>query len=430
MTLSPSSPTTARNVGEGYVMKIKRFRASLMAIGLALALAGGAQAAPRGAAGDAFYVPPTPLPKGEKGSVIQARALSGTMALPSAAKNLLVLYQSEDPKGAPVAISGTISIPKGKPPTGGWPVITWTHGTVGLAAVCGPSRDTAKGPEHEYIAAIRPLLDAFVAKGYAVVATDYQGLGIAGFHPFFQGVPNGKNALDLLRAARTLEPAIGTRYAVMGHSQGGQADLFTAAIGPDYAPEFQLVGNVAMAPGANMAGRFDAVRLSDKTELAVPYVLYALHSFSTTDPAIDLARILTPQALAHMADLQKGCMTRTLTQGYWSTAVAKDQFLPKPDVTALLKVAAQNEPGTLKISAPTLLMQGTADVTVRPQDTDAVARDLCVKGNALTYKTFPKTDHDGVMKAGADDALAFLSDRFAGKPAASNCSDLPRAAAK
>ncbi len=64
------------------------------------------------------------------------------MALPSAAKNLLVLYQSEDPKGAPVAVSGTISIPKGKPPAGGWPVITWTHGTVGLAAVCGPSRDT------------------------------------------------------------------------------------------------------------------------------------------------------------------------------------------------------------------------------------------------------------------------------------------------
>ena len=85
-------------------------------------------------------------------------------------------------------------------------MITWTHGTTGLNAICAPSRDTANGPEHEYIETIRTLLDGFVTKGYAVVATDYAGLGIAGFHPFLQGVPTGRNALDMLRAARAIEP--------------------------------------------------------------------------------------------------------------------------------------------------------------------------------------------------------------------------------
>lgn len=411
-------------------MRLRRLSLSIMVLaGMACAFAGGASAAAtQGPGGDAFYVPPSPLPDGPKGSVVWARGLMGTMALPSAARNTLVLYRSQDPSGAPVAVSGTISIPKGTAPAGGWPVITWTHGTTGLAAICGPSRDTPTGPEHPYIADIQALLDQFVAKGYAVVATDYQGLGVAGFHPFLQGVPNAKNALDMLRAAREVEPDIGTKYAVMGHSQGGQADLFTAAEGPTYAPEFQLVGNVAMAPGTHIAERLAALRASDKVELALPYGLYVLHSYSTTDKSIDVGRILTAKAQPHLAELMNGCMTQALTDSYWATAPAKAQFLPNPDLTAFLKMAAQNEPGTLTISAPTLVMQGTADKTVRPQDTDMAVRDLCAKGNVVEYKTFSGKDHDGVMVAGAGDALAFVADRFAGKPITGNCSALPKAA--
>lgn len=392
-----------------------------------VAACGAAMAAAPGPDGDAFYVPPSPLPEGPSGSVIWSRPFTGTMALPSAARNLLVLYRSEGPAGAPVAVSGTLSIPKGEPPAGGWPVLTWTHGTVGLAAICGPSRDTAQGPEHEYIAAIQPLLDKAVAGGYAVVATDYQGLGVEGFHPFFQGVPNARNALDIIRAAREIEPSVGTTYAVMGHSQGGQADLFTAATGPSYAPEFKLVGNVAMAPGSNIKGRLDAVRTSAKTELALPYVLYVLTSYAHVDPVIDIARILTGEAKSHLPDLHKGCMTAALTKGYWSTAIARDQFQPEPDLSAFLAMGKRNEPGTLDIKVPTLILQGTGDQTVRPPDTDMLARELCAKGNVLTYKVFPGESHDGVMAAGAADALAFLADRFAGKPAAGNCGDLPRA---
>lgn len=403
-----------------------------LVLGFALALASipafADAAIKQGPGGDAFYMPPSPLPDGGNGSVIWVRKLSGTMALPSAERNLLVLYRSEDPKGGPVAVSGTVSIPKGTPPEGGWPVITWTHGTTGLAAICGPSRDTPNGPEHPYIAAIQPLLDGFVAKGYAVVATDYQGLGVAGFHPFFQGVPNAKNALDMLRAARALEPAIGTKYAVMGHSQGGQADLFTAATGPSYAPDFQLVGNIAFAPGSHLAERLAAVRASDKVELALPYVLYVLRSYSVTDPSIDLARILAPKAVGHMGDLEIGCMSRALTDGYWSAAIAKDQFLANPDLAAFLKMAAQNEPGALSIPVPALVMQGTGDVTVRPKDTDGMVRDLCAKGNEVLYKTFDGVSHDGVMASGLPDALAFMADRFAGKPAPGNCANPPRAA--
>ena len=411
-------------------MKMRQFAVVLALSAITVAgIPAAGFGAPEGPDGDAFYMPPVPLPAGANGSVIWSRPFAGTMALPSAARNLLVLYLSEDPSGKPVAVSGTVALPKAEPPAGGWPVLAWTHGTVGLAAICGPSRDTANGPEHAYISDIQSLLNRAVAAGYAVVATDYQGLGVDVFQPFFQGGPNARNALDMIRAAREIEPRIGTAYAVMGHSQGGQADLFTAAIGPTYAPEFRLVGNVAMAPGSNIKGRLDAVRGSAKVELAVPYVLYVLTSYAHVDPRIDLSRILTPEARAHLPDLHNGCMTAALTRGYWSTAIARDQFQANPDLAAFLEMGARNEPGALAISVPTLILQGTGDETVRPPDTDILARDLCSKGVPLTYKVFPGQSHDGVMAAGAADAFGFIADRFAGKSATSNCADLPSAAA-
>jgi pimeloyl-ACP methyl ester carboxylesterase len=400
--------------------------AGLAALGL---LAAGAARAEDGPKGLAFYDIPVPVTAKEPGAVIRARALEGTMALPSAARNHLVMYVSRDPAGQPVAVTGTVSVPEGTPPDGGWPVVVWTHGTTGLAGVCGPSRDDATGPEHGYIEVIRELLDQVVAAGYAVVATDYQGLGTGGFHPFLQGVPNAWNALDSLRAGRALEPDIGARYAVMGHSQGGHADLFTASLGPGDLTGFELVGNVAMAPGSQIADRIDLVRRSDKVELSLPYATYVLISYSTTHPEIALDRILAPSALVAIPELYDKCMTHALTTGFWSSAIAKDQFLTDADLTAFLDVAARNEPGALKIAVPTLILQGDADRTVFPSATDALATALCAGGNAVEYRVLAGADHDGAMSDGAGAALAFLAARFAGAAFAPNCAALPRAAA-
>lgn len=404
-------------------------KVSVCSLTLMLSAVSAASAAvPEGPAGDAFYTPPSTLPAGKRGSPVYARALDGTMRLPSAAKNTLLLYRSLDDKGRATVVSGTVSIPEGQAPAGGWPVINWTHGTTGLNEMCGPSRDTKKGPEHPYIEVISNFLDDFVKHGYAVVATDYQGLGVAGFHPFLQGVPNAHNALDMLRAARALEPQIGKRYAVVGHSQGGQADLFTAAQGPSYVPEFKLVGNVAFAPGSQIARRLESVMASDKTELSLPYVLYVLQSYAKTDPSIDLSRILTPQAIAHLPDLYEQCMTHALSTGYWASAIAKDQFVAKPDLKNFLKFSAKNEPGSLKISVPTLVVQGSADVTVFPATTDALARQLCARGNVMGYKVIAEADHEGSMVLGQTTALEWINARFAGKAATNECGALAEAA--
>lgn len=349
------------------------------------------------------------------------------MALPSAAANNLVLYRSTDAVGGTVAVSGTLSIPQGDPPRGGWPVIVWTHGTTGLAPACAPSRDTDTGPEHAYIAVIRELLDSFVRRGYAIVATDYEGLGVAGNHPFLQGVPTGRNALDMLRAGSAIEPKLGKNYMVVGHSQGGQVDLFAAAQGPTYVPEFKLLGNIAFAPGSQIMDRLKLVMTSGKTELSLPYVLYTLQSYARSNPKIDLKKILTPTALSHLPDLMQGCMTQALTSGYWSTAISRDQFVAKPDLRAFAAMAQKNEPGLLRIKAPTMIVQGRDDVTVMPEATDHAARELCARGNLLDYMPVAGADHDGSMVKGGADGLAFINARFRSVTGGTNCKALPKA---
>src|SRR5215475_12662321 len=91
-----------------------------------------------GPAGTRFYAPPKPLPRGAHGALIWARPLTGKAVL-KGARNELLLYRSQGVHGA-TAVSGTVAIPKGKPPRGGWPVIAWDHATVGLGDRCAPTR--------------------------------------------------------------------------------------------------------------------------------------------------------------------------------------------------------------------------------------------------------------------------------------------------
>jgi hypothetical protein len=44
---------------------------------------------------------------------------------------------------------------------------------------------------------------------------------------------------------------------------------------------------------------------------------------------------------------------------------------------------------------------------------------------ALSFRSYPGLDHDPTMTNSTPDQLAWIKDRFAGKPASSNCAALP-----
>src|SRR5688500_15112493 len=91
----------------------------------------------QGPAGAAFYKPPKQV-EGRHGTLIWARRQSGRDALNGRAR--LLLYRSTGVNGRPNAVSGSLTLPKGKAPKTGWPVISYAHGTTGSADACAPSR--------------------------------------------------------------------------------------------------------------------------------------------------------------------------------------------------------------------------------------------------------------------------------------------------
>lgn len=363
-----------------------------------------------------------------RGALISIRPLSSAAALPSAARNYVVLYNSRAPDDSDVTVSGTVAIPAGNPPAGGWPVITWTHGTTGLSDQCAPSNNTIDGPVYSYLSATQAMLNAFVRRGYVVVATDYQRFGGAGIQAYLVGIAEARSAIDIIRAARKVDLAIGTRYLAMGHSQGGQADLFTAAIGPDYAPEFTLLGNVAIAPASHIGELVQQVVIGLHPTPRLPIVTYVLQSYAAYYPGVALERILTPKALEHLSSTWDECIDARAS-GYWADSVPRRQFVAHPELEPLLKASAANEPGQLRIIAPTLLIQGTNDQTILTKATDALASDLCRVGNSITYRKYSDDSYEGVLAVAKADIEAWVDARFVGAKATSICNELPSAEA-
>ena len=70
-------------------------------------------------------------------------------------------------------------------------------------------------------------MNSWLKAGYAVVRTDYEGLGVPNVtHPYLIGVSEGRSVLDMVRAARKLDTTIGKNVVLAGHSQGGHAVLW------------------------------------------------------------------------------------------------------------------------------------------------------------------------------------------------------------
>ena len=392
--------------------------ATVLALALLAALPATASAAakpaklPAAPKGLRFYTPPKKLPA-KAGAVIWARKLTGAPALKSAAKNLLVLYRTTTATGKRTVASGVVSVPNGKAPKGGWPVITWTHATTGIADVCAPSRDSASSPTHADIDYVYPQLNAWLKRGWAIVRTDYQGLGTPGTHPYLVGAAAAHDAVDIIRAGRQLVPQLGRTWIAAGHSQGGHAALFTGALGPKYAPELKLRGVAAFAPASHISTIVGAAALiqSPGGSLSGTGALL-LAGAAAGDPAVNLKALLTPQAYALLPDVERRCLGQLSEPDSWGGVAPANLLAAGADRGALNAEIAANDPEKLHFTVPVLLLQGTADTSVYRSFTDGLDTSLVAGGADVTYKTYPGVDHYPLLAAAQADATAFFASRL------------------
>ena len=353
-----------------------------------------------------FYKPPKKLPR-RHGTVIWARKAGGLVPLANARYTKLVLYTSRTPQNRVVAVSGSVAVPKGKPPKGGWPVITWAHGTTGVADVCAPSRDFAGTPNPTGETYINGDLSAWLAAGYAVLRTDYQGLGTPGKHPYLIGKAEGRGVLDIVQAARELDPRIGKRYLISGHSQGGHAALFAAGEARKYVPKLRLRGTVAFAPASHILEQVPLLPALTSPSPLTALATLILDGASTQSRAIDVNQLLSDRVLPFYPLLQQQCLGRLAQSDELGGIPPSELVRSGADVSAVNPVLAAMNP-LVRSRAPIQIEQGDADTTVFKVFTDQLRDELIAAGNQVIYKTYPGVDHVGVVTTGEPDALAFF----------------------
>src|ERR1700754_3176238 len=190
-----------------------------------------------------FYDAPKSLLAGQPGTLVRQEVIDGA---PLGATAYRVLYRSTGMKEEPIFVSGVVIVPQGDPPPEGRPIVAWAHPTTGVTPLCAPSLAIFL---FQQIQGLR----SFVEHGYVVDATDYPGLGTPETHPYLVGDSEARAVLDSVRVASTMPGSGGgRRFTVWGHSQGGQAALFTGILAKTYAPELTLLGVAAAAPATDL----------------------------------------------------------------------------------------------------------------------------------------------------------------------------------
>jgi pimeloyl-ACP methyl ester carboxylesterase len=370
----------------------------------------GTATAPRGPNGLAFYNPPSNLPSGPHGTLIWQRPAGGLVPLTSAAQTKLVLYTSRTPQGAEDAVSGSVSIPKGKPPKGGWPVITYAHGTTGSADICAPSRVHTGAPAESLITYVDPELNAWVNAGYAVVRTDYQGLGTPGPHPYLIGKSEGRSVLDIVRAARDVFPGIGKRFLIAGHSQGGQAALFAAGEAASWTPNLNLKGTVSYAPASHLLTQAKALPALTTPSSLTALATMIVQGTTTASANVDPSKLLTPQVKQFYPLLDQTCLPQ-LAQTRRLGGIAPADMLTGANKAPIYRVLDAENPD-VTTAEPVFLAQGTADTTVFPQFTTSLSHELKALGDQVRYQQFHGVDHGGIVAAAEPDVLPWLEQRL------------------
>ena len=358
------------------------------------------------------YDVPDDLDEFGPGDVLAVEALPPVERLAGAVR-YRVLYASEDLGGQSVAVSGVVLIPTGTPPAGGWPVVSWGHGTTGVADVCAPSL-TDNLFYNEYAQEASTLLHA----GYAVVASDYPGLGTPGMHSYLVGVDEANAMVDIVTAAHVLSRDLSPTWFAVGHSQGGQAALF-ATRAAARAPDLLLAGAVAIAPASGLHLALPAIS-SGGVPADVVYGVYMLAGLSTVDDGFRLEDALGPAGLAQL-DLivEDGCLLDAYPK--LDAAEIGHVFDLTPERAAELseQVALHGNSENEPVVGPVLVVQGEDDHDVPLGLTDLMVQTLAEAGSPVDYRTYPGQGHDQVIGPSVCDRLAWMAEH--GGPVVAGC---------
>jgi hypothetical protein len=353
---------------------------------------------------DKFYDVPTPLPAGKPGDLIRSEEFDD-YDLPSGVVAIRILYHSRSANGDDVAVSGVVLYPDKQAPRTGWPVIAWAHALNGVARQCAPS--LARNLQHG------PYLSMYVSLGYAVVATDYAGLGTVSRSAFSDAQSNATDVIDSIPAARAAVPQLDSHWVAVGVGEGGPvvarvAELETEMRGPGYLGSILISG---------LDDPRDQYQSSGSGNLQTP--LFLAYGIQTIYPQFNPKDVLTDKGLSLFPEVEKSCVdparkspSEILKANWMSNTFVKQYF-------------ARNAAGQRPAQRPMLIISSALDPSIPIGRTAQTVFKMCKEGDEIQFERYPQSEISTLFGDSVGDQISWIQARFANRPAADNCSAKP-----
>jgi Secretory lipase len=353
-----------------------------------------------------FYDTPDPLPHGKPGDLIRSEEFE-EYDLPPEVLAVRILYHSRSASGQDVAASGVVLYPDGKAPAGGWPLIAWAHALNGVARQCAPSleRNLRHGP----------FLSMYVGLGYAVVATDYAGLGTTFRNAFSDMRSNAADVIYSVPAARAAVPQLNSRWIAIGIGEGGPAVVGIAELEGEIRDPGYL-GSIVISGLDEPQGRYESSVAPTYYEMP----LFLAYGIKTVYPQFDVKDILTDKGVALYPRVEQSYTEPTAEANHSPAEMLKPNWASN---TFVRQYFARNTLGQKPAKSPMLVISSELDASVPINRTAHVIARMCKQGDRIQFERYPQSEASRVFGDSVGDQISWIQARFANRPAASNCAE-------
>lgn len=360
----------------------------------------------------------------QPGLLLRTEPLNEGIRLKEASDQYRILFSSTNglDSKSPTIVSGSLFIPKGEAPKGGWPLLVWGHGTVGLADQCAPSWSGRVYRNANY-------LNQWLKQGYAIVEPDYQGLGVAGPHLLINVPQLSFNILDSARAALKAKHNISNRIIIAGQSQGGAAAFGAASYSATYAPDLNIKGTIATGviykskqadrPTLNITNR-------NVPNPALAYQILGFHVLQQYDPSLTAADVFTPKAIDLVEHSRAQCAADIFADVSFEKLSFNDALLAEPSEKYQKLLAKFDQQysayPTLKISHPVFIGTGADDRTPDARNQMQLVKDACAAGTQVQAHLYHGLGHSEAVPRSLKDAIPFAQLALSDQAIPNTCS--------
>ncbi|TGO24541.1 hypothetical protein BPAE_0100g00090 [Botrytis paeoniae] len=375
-----------------------------------------------------FYSTANNFSSSTPGDLLKLQPVDGSaLNIPDGIATFRFQYTSEDLDGTIVPSSGFIAFPFASPANGSqFPLIAFAHGTIGVHRGCAPSSSPSLFNYNSWA--------QLLYTGYAVVATDYAGLGNNyTLHKYSAFTAHANDVFYSVQAARKAFPGLFTKdWASLGHSQGGGAVWKLSEHPLVQKHSSGYLGTVAISPASklyNMAvDAFERIiPRPDYHQFVVTaeigQLIYGLKAIFPDYTAPFLADEMRKRV--ELADIMQSC---TFAFMGLSLDLRRDQYAVTNGTPAtdelLKKFQYMNAPAQGdSASRPILIIQGWNDTSVLPQTTLESFQATVNAGNVAYLIRYPGLDHSATITASTPLWLNYLAELFAHKKQPRKSSD-------